>query len=493
MATSNDLNISQAGIVVFDGTATFTGVTLIPGSGITITNGNGVSGNPTITSTNPGPDLHVARYIVSAGGAADGANFTTIAAAYAAAVAATGKQTVFVQNGTYTENITLTPGVDITAFGSDFSINGTGNVIISGTLTLTTAGSVTISGIQLQTNSAALLAVTGVSASVVNLNSCFLNITNSTAIIYSSSNASSAINIYNCSGNIGTVGIGIYTNTSGGTLVFSKTSISNSGLSITASTSSGATTQFYFCAFNSAFSTSSSAQMSIFKSVIDLSAINTTVLTTAGTGTTTISHCYFASGTASTLSVGAGTFVNVTLCTINSSNTNAITGLGTATLINMNFTGPSHQANVSTQSGGAVNGLTQGSAPSAGMIGEQIKGTASAISLTSSITKTITSISLTPGIWDLVGQSRCSYSAISATGSYIVSISTTTNVLGSGSADALMDLQNVALQAGSILSSTIAGFRVTINTTTSYFLVCVAVFSAGTANADGRISATRVG
>ena len=106
--------------------------------------------------------------------------------------------------------------------------------------------------------------------------------------------------------------------------------------------------------------------MSIFKSIIDLSVINTTVLTTAGTGTNTISHCYFASGNASTLSVGAGTSINATLCTIYSSNTNAITGLGTATLINMNFTGPSHQTNVTNQSGGAVNGLTQGSAPSAG-------------------------------------------------------------------------------------------------------------------------------
>lgn len=49
MATSNDLNISQAGYVVFDGTATFSGRTFQAGSGITITNASGVAGNTTIS------------------------------------------------------------------------------------------------------------------------------------------------------------------------------------------------------------------------------------------------------------------------------------------------------------------------------------------------------------------------------------------------------------------------------------------------------------
>ncbi len=127
MVTSNDLNISQAGIVAFDGTATFTGRTITAGTGITITNGNGVSGNPVINA-NISTDLHTARFIVSAGGASDGANYTTIASAIAAAVGATGNQTVFIQPGTYIENLTLSPGIDLTAYGCDSSLNGTGNV-----------------------------------------------------------------------------------------------------------------------------------------------------------------------------------------------------------------------------------------------------------------------------------------------------------------------------------------------------------------------------
>ncbi|HZY25507.1 MAG TPA: hypothetical protein VFE71_06745 [Bacteroidales bacterium] len=48
---ANDLNITQAGYVVFDGTATFTGRTFQAGSGIVLTNASGVVGNTTIATT----------------------------------------------------------------------------------------------------------------------------------------------------------------------------------------------------------------------------------------------------------------------------------------------------------------------------------------------------------------------------------------------------------------------------------------------------------
>jgi hypothetical protein len=56
MATpSNDLNISQAGYVVFDGTSTFTGRTFQAGTGIALTNASGVAGNTTISVTGGAP------------------------------------------------------------------------------------------------------------------------------------------------------------------------------------------------------------------------------------------------------------------------------------------------------------------------------------------------------------------------------------------------------------------------------------------------------
>lgn len=54
MTASNDLNISEAGYVVFDGTSTFHGRTFQAGAGISITNGNGVSGDTTIALSGGG-------------------------------------------------------------------------------------------------------------------------------------------------------------------------------------------------------------------------------------------------------------------------------------------------------------------------------------------------------------------------------------------------------------------------------------------------------
>src|SRR6187551_4019148 len=48
VGAANDLNISQAGYVVFDGTSVFFGRTFQAGAGINISNANGVAGNSTI-------------------------------------------------------------------------------------------------------------------------------------------------------------------------------------------------------------------------------------------------------------------------------------------------------------------------------------------------------------------------------------------------------------------------------------------------------------
>ena len=48
---ANSLNITQPGLVVFDGVSVFTGVTLTAGAGVTITNGSGIAGNPVISLT----------------------------------------------------------------------------------------------------------------------------------------------------------------------------------------------------------------------------------------------------------------------------------------------------------------------------------------------------------------------------------------------------------------------------------------------------------
>lgn len=55
---ANDLNINQAGYVVFDGTATFFGRTFQAGTGISLSNPNGIAGNTTITATGGGSNIN---------------------------------------------------------------------------------------------------------------------------------------------------------------------------------------------------------------------------------------------------------------------------------------------------------------------------------------------------------------------------------------------------------------------------------------------------
>src|SRR5690242_8473255 len=113
----------------------------------------------------PSNTFTTAKWIVSAT-ASDGTH-TTIGAAL---TSASSGDTIFIRPGTYTENLTLKAGVNLTAYTCDAL---TPNVTISGTCTFTAAGTVSISGIRLQTNSAALLAVTGSAASIVNLDNCY--------------------------------------------------------------------------------------------------------------------------------------------------------------------------------------------------------------------------------------------------------------------------------------------------------------------------------
>ncbi len=68
MVASNDLNISEAGYVTFDGTSTFHGRTFQQGTGITITNASGVAGNTTIAVAGSGGGSPVEHLTADSGG-----------------------------------------------------------------------------------------------------------------------------------------------------------------------------------------------------------------------------------------------------------------------------------------------------------------------------------------------------------------------------------------------------------------------------------------
>lgn len=485
MATNNAINLSNPGVTYYDGAGAFSGVTGVTDLVLTST---GVSTAPIYKAS---ADLHVAKFIVGSG---PSANFTTIATAYAAAVSAGGKQTVFIQDGTYTENITLTPGVNLTSFGSSSSQDASGNVIISGTLTMTAAGSCTVYGIQLQTNSAFAVVVSGANACELGFTNCYINALNNTAISFTNSNAASFISLIECNGDVATTGITFYSMSAAGILYIYYTTISNSGASTTSSSNSAGLVFSRYSRAQYAVSNSSTGTTSAVFSTFDTSALNITPITTSGSGSNGFNMCFIIGGSASAVSVGAGTNMQLNLSSISSSNTNAITGAGVVS-VSANTFPISQKSNVTSQSGGSVYGLTQGSAPSSGFVGQQIRSfidTASAVSLVTDTGKTVTSISLTAGIWDV----SSILGFLPATGTSVTqlqsSISSTDNTIDSNYGDQSIATSFAAqLELKSTL--TIPSFRITLASTTTYYLVAQAQFSISTYTAYGRISATRVG
>lgn len=132
--------------------------------------------------------------------------------------------------------------------------------------------------------------------------------------------------------------------------------------------------------------------------------------------------------------------------------------------------------------------------PTTGYVGETSRSYvdfASRTALTTATAKTVTSVSLTAGDWDIsivcgIGGGG----AVTGTATY-ASISTTTNTLSADYADSIIESSQIpTATAGAYIA--IPSYRVSLTATTTHYMVAQANFTAGTAGAWGRISATRV-
>jgi hypothetical protein len=434
----------------------------------------------------PTGDLHVAKWIVNSSGAGSGGNQTTIQAAITAASAG---DTIFIMpgaTGIYTENLTLKAGVNIVAFRGDEEIP---NVTIVGTMTMTTAGIVSVSNIRLQTNGSFFLSVTGSAASIVNLENCYFNMTNNTGINFTSSNSSAAIKIDDCNGNIVTTGIALFSSSSAGSLIFNYLTMNNTGGSTTANTISAGGIHLEYCTIVNPITTSGTAAIFTSMSIIDTGIQNVTSLTHGGSGLSNVNYTTFGSGTASAVSISAT--LQMFECTINSTNTNAVTGAGTITYSGISFSNTSTTINTTTQTNcGTLQG-SKNTAPSAGFLGEQIRSAVTGISMSSGVATSLTSINVTPGVWAITASSTIVFS--DAGNRNDTGISTTNNTIQGNLGD-----QYVSTNLGSTVTSPniancVPSFVVTLNTTTTYYLVCVGGVFTGTITGNGRISAIRVG
>ncbi len=294
-------------------------------------NGTGTGGGSTT-------DLHAARFIVSAGGTTDGANYTTIASAIAAAVTAGGQQTVFIQPGSYTENLTLPVNIKLEAFGAKL-IN---NVTINGKLTASYAGVSSLTGITLNNSGDYVVDITGSTFTTINFTDCRIG-------------GSGVVELLHCGSNNGSM---LFNNCS--LTGFSTQAIFNfTGGSLTADS-----TTFGGGATDPASTISGNGRLNLTYCFIAAQII------TSGTGIHTIGYCRFAApfthnsagssvvefckfGTASlsAISIGTGATLDVIECSVSSTNTNAITGAGTIRFGQIDFygTSASNVINTTTQ------------------------------------------------------------------------------------------------------------------------------------------------
>lgn len=298
-----------------------------------------------LSTNNYGP----AKFIVDGTTPANGTH-STIAAAL---TSASSGNTIFIRPGTYTENLTLKAGVNLTAFQCDVL---TPNVTIVGKMTMTNAGTTSISGIRFQDNSDNILAVTGTEISIVNFFNCYFHVPNNiVALLCSSTGAGTLVNLFECRG--GLVGAtSSFFGFSRGGLRINYSSIANSNLSTVASTfSNDASGSFTYSGLNFSITTSNTGGVGAYYCNFRNGTANATILTLAGTGTNILDNCIIESGTASAVSVGAGVVCDFFKNTISSSNTNAVTGAGTINYSDVTFSGSSSLMNTTTQTANYTN------------------------------------------------------------------------------------------------------------------------------------------
>lgn len=236
----------------------------------------------------------------------------------AAVNASTTGDFIFIMPATYTENISLTTSRKFIG-----SANSQADTIILGKIT---DGGNSMSplfyNLTLKTNGDYFISTTS-GSSTFTIHNCYLNCSNNTGI---NSVAGDNIVINYSSGDTGTTGIGIYTGA--GVYTLTNTSLTNSGATVTATTSSG-NQSLRNCSFSQPFSTSSTGVITLINTFITTATQNATCITTAGSGTSVLNNSQLLSGTASTISIGASTVVEAYKCVINSTNTNPVTGAGT--------------------------------------------------------------------------------------------------------------------------------------------------------------------
>lgn len=242
--------------------------------------------------------------------------FSTIASALAAAVSG---QNIFIRPGTYTENIQLVAGVNLTAYNTD---PYTPTVVIVGQTAPPSSGTVNISGIQFRnTGSGNIFNGSGLSCAM-NFTNCVFNnvLASANGFVVSGSSTTAVFTFYNCLFTYGTnVGQQIR-NIGGATFTLYNCIMTGTGSAtqFNCNTTSDVLNLFN-CNIQGTITTSTSANTFV-NTKVDSSTNNTTAITC---GNLTISNCYVLSGSAVAIHCSSST-TTISNTIIDSTNANAV-------------------------------------------------------------------------------------------------------------------------------------------------------------------------
>ena len=210
----------------------------------------------------------------------------------------------------------------------------------------------------------------------------------------------------------------------------------------------------------------------------------------------------FSSGTFSINSTGqpvvAATSISASV--FNAFSADIATGLSTCILKDGTQTATAlvpFAAGISVSQTVGIIGTTTNNNANALSVGEYVSGSlvaGSATSLTTATAKTIISISLTAGDWDVAATGYILPAAGTAVASFASSISQTTNTLDTTNGSIVVSpLGNMVVATfSSEASASVPPVRISLSGTTTIYLVMSATFSVSTCTGYGNIRARRV-
>lgn len=298
-ALGTDSGLTAGGVVIAQGNNAFTASTVGSAGEVLTSNGPGLSPTFQPAGGGPGTDLHVARFIVHPTAAS--ANYTTITAAIAAASAG---DTIAIQSKAtaYNEDFTLPTGINLVAYSADAY---TPNVVVKGKITCTSAGSRSISGIQLETDGDNIIEITGANAVELNLINCYLDMADATGIDINNANAT--VNCFHCKGNLQTTGIAIFDIAQCSMMNFEYCYFDNTGDSTTANAIASGNIRQWWTRFANPVSVTGDAEITQRWARIECSPLDVTCLTlnTSNDGSNSF-HSVYSSSDADGIVLTAG-------------------------------------------------------------------------------------------------------------------------------------------------------------------------------------------